>query len=190
MKNKRSFIKFLSFLKVINIKESLAVFVLFRLFHLLFGAQITFNLQLFGYRIFDWSHLLSSNGSYSQRAWRIKFIHIFSYMSLLVLLSIWRRTLNFTTKILTLLFGFFLFLKVLLRPHKILKVLTCIRSHHHRLFFGLNGLKTGRIEYNRILNWTWNRFNYNTLYHIRSQIQIIFFHTIYQTLMHRFILDQ
>ena len=161
--NKRSVIEFLSFLKVINIKKSST---LWTTTWLLFGTQITFNLQFFRRRTFNRSHLLSSNSSYFQRAWSIKFIHIFSHLWLLVLLSIWRIALTFTSKI-------------FLRPHEILKVLTLVCTNHHRLFFGLNCLKTSRIKNNLILNRTCNRFNYNTFYHIW-----------FQTLMHWFVLNQ
>lgn len=164
--NKWSFIEFLSFLKVINIKKSLKLTFFTFFLWLFFGTQITSNWQFLRRRIFNRSHLLSSNSSYFQRAWSIKFIHIFSHLWLLVLLSIWRITLTFTSKI-------------FLRPHEILKVLTLVCTNHHRLFFGLNCLKTSRIKNNLILNRTCNRFNYNTLYHIW-----------FQTLMHWFVLNQ
>ena len=165
--NKRSVIEFLSFLKVINIKKSST---LRTTTWLLFGTQITFNLQFFRRRTFDRSHLLSSNSSYFQRACRIKFVHIFSHLWLLVLSSIWRKPLFFTTNI-------------FLRPHEILKVLTLIRTYHHRLFFGLNRLKTGCIQNNFFANRTWNWFNYNTCYHIYNTIW-------FQTLMHWSVLNQ
>ena len=165
MTNKRRVIEFLSFLKVINIKKSFRSMT-WSFFGLFFRTQITFNLQFLGWRIFNRSYLLSSNSSYFQRAWSIKFIHIFSHLWLLVLFSIWQSTLSFTTKI-------------FLRPHEILKVLTLICTNHHSLFFGLNCLKTGRIKNNLILNRTWNWFNYNTLYYIW-----------FQTLMHWFVLNQ
>ena len=161
--NKRSVIEFLSFLKVINIKKSST---LRTTTWLLFGTQITFNLQFFRRRTFDRSHLLSSNSSYFQRACSIKFVHIFSHLWLLVLSSIWWKPLIFSTNI-------------FLRPHEILKVLTLIRTYHHRLFFGLNRLKTGRIQNDFFANWTWNWFNYNTRHHIWCQ-----------TLMHWSVLNQ
>ena len=181
MLNKRSFIKFLSFLKVINIEKSLTFFWLLCLMFI--WTQITFNLQFLRRRIFNRSHLLSSDSSYFQRALSIKFIHIFSRMWLLVLFSIWWKTLNFATKI-------------FLRPHEILKVLTFICTNHYRLFFGLNRLKTGRIENNlsyicKLVLRTRNRFNYNTLHHIwLIRLCLCVVNWIVQTLMHWFVLNQ